>query len=668
MNPIPDDELLSAYLDGELSEADRARAERLLAEQPEARQLLEDLRAIRGGFEGLPAHRLEQDFPARVLRGAEREMLADESSQAADEAPAEGHRSAIAPSPPAAGQAPEGQAAEGQAPRSLQRSFTIARWRRPMAWAGLALAAGLLLMVFDRNRQAPNPRDQLAHAPSAGGEMRAANEPASPADAAPHFARDPASAQAGRDAPAKAEKRLDQEAIREGDAALADKPAGLGGRAAGRPESAAEVAAPKAAAAMPAPRGDVAKTAGQKPAPAPAAGPAPASRSESLELRQSEMTRNEAQAAELSLYDVEFKQDGKLVSEPLGENTLIVWCDVDADVADQPEFRQMLASNQIAWEPDRPIDWAGKAAPSDRTPAIELKSGDKKKVAGEAGDEGADKKSRGAAAAGASAQQQRSDRERRLRRLAEPRSGDAKQQTFERAQAVAETLSESDSDYVLVEATEEQLKAVLTEIDRHPEMFLSVNVEPAAEVPAQQAYRSYNRGRASLPQDKTARLSKDAREAKPKEAGAAAAVSEKEAVPQAGVAGKTQLGRAQRVVILQQSVQTSEETAERGKSDLSDAGSAKQEAQTESLPRKDRGKQSALGAKAKAATQEAMPAKPKALAAPTDSTKPDGEAPPAESGFGAQAGRGYQQALFIFRRVSSPEADSAPVEAGKQPQ
>ena len=662
MNPIPDDELLSAYLDGELSEADGARAERLLAEQPEARQLLEDLRAIRGGFEGLPAHRLEQDFPARVLRSAEREMLADESSQAADKTPAEGNRSAIAPPLPAVG-----QAAVGRAPPSLQPSFTFARWRRPMAWAGLALAAGLLLMVFDRNRQAPDPQDQVAHAPSAGSEMRAANEPGSPsADAVPLFARDPASAKMGRDESGKAEKRLNQEAVREADAALADMPAGLGGRAAGRPESAAE-AAPKAAAPMPAPRGDVAETAGQKPA--PAAGPAPARRSGSFELRQSEMTRNEAQAAELSLYDVEFKQDGKLVSEPLGENTLIVWCDVDADVADQPEFRQMLASNQIAWEPDRPSDPTGKAASSDRTPAIELKSGGEKKIADEAADESVDKKSRGAAVAGASAQQRLSDRERRLRRLAESRSGDAKQQSVERAQVVAETLSESNSDYVLVEATEEQLKAVLTEIDRHPEMFLSVNVEPAAEVPAQQAYRSYNRGRASLPQDKMGRLSKDAREAKPKEAGAAAAVKEKEATQQAGAARRLQAGRAQRVMILQQSAQTPEESAERDKSDFSDAGSAKQEAQVESLLRKDRGKQSALGVEAKAATKDATPAKPKALAAPAaDSAKPDDETSPAESSSGVQVGRGYQQALFIFRRVSSPEADFAPAEAGKKPQ
>ena len=43
MNSTPDDELISAYLDDELNEAERARVEAMLVEQPETRQLLEDL-------------------------------------------------------------------------------------------------------------------------------------------------------------------------------------------------------------------------------------------------------------------------------------------------------------------------------------------------------------------------------------------------------------------------------------------------------------------------------------------------------------------------------------------------------------------------------------------------------------------------------------------------
>ena len=40
---IPDDELISAYLDDELSPEDRARAEQLLVERPDLRRLLEEV-------------------------------------------------------------------------------------------------------------------------------------------------------------------------------------------------------------------------------------------------------------------------------------------------------------------------------------------------------------------------------------------------------------------------------------------------------------------------------------------------------------------------------------------------------------------------------------------------------------------------------------------------
>ena len=45
MNDLSQNELLSAYLDGEFSAAEQAEVERLLAARPAARQLLDDLRA-----------------------------------------------------------------------------------------------------------------------------------------------------------------------------------------------------------------------------------------------------------------------------------------------------------------------------------------------------------------------------------------------------------------------------------------------------------------------------------------------------------------------------------------------------------------------------------------------------------------------------------------------
>jgi hypothetical protein len=70
-----DDELLSAYLDGELSEAERVRVDQLLAERPDYRQVLEELKEIRGAVKSLPKYALDETFAARVLRRAEREML-----------------------------------------------------------------------------------------------------------------------------------------------------------------------------------------------------------------------------------------------------------------------------------------------------------------------------------------------------------------------------------------------------------------------------------------------------------------------------------------------------------------------------------------------------------------------------------------------------------------
>lgn len=74
MDHEQNDLLLSAYLDGELSADERAQVEQLLATSAEARQLVDELRAIRAGLQALPQHRLEPDFAKQVLRRAEQEQ------------------------------------------------------------------------------------------------------------------------------------------------------------------------------------------------------------------------------------------------------------------------------------------------------------------------------------------------------------------------------------------------------------------------------------------------------------------------------------------------------------------------------------------------------------------------------------------------------------------
>ena len=75
MNGVPDTELFSAYLDGELTADEQVRVEQILATSPEARQLLEELRALDSTLQGLPQEKLDEDLAARVLQVAERRML-----------------------------------------------------------------------------------------------------------------------------------------------------------------------------------------------------------------------------------------------------------------------------------------------------------------------------------------------------------------------------------------------------------------------------------------------------------------------------------------------------------------------------------------------------------------------------------------------------------------
>jgi hypothetical protein len=66
---------LSAYLDGELSPADLRAVEQLLAESAEARQLLEELRAVAEGLAALPRVAAPDTLSAAMRAAAERQML-----------------------------------------------------------------------------------------------------------------------------------------------------------------------------------------------------------------------------------------------------------------------------------------------------------------------------------------------------------------------------------------------------------------------------------------------------------------------------------------------------------------------------------------------------------------------------------------------------------------
>ena len=76
------EELLSAYVDGELPPQVRAAVDRWLEKSPEARQQVEDFRRLSRLFGDLPRTELPQEFAAEVLQVAERRMLLPDAAAA----------------------------------------------------------------------------------------------------------------------------------------------------------------------------------------------------------------------------------------------------------------------------------------------------------------------------------------------------------------------------------------------------------------------------------------------------------------------------------------------------------------------------------------------------------------------------------------------------------
>jgi putative zinc finger protein len=154
MTAEPREELISAYLDDELSADERAQVEKWLAESAEYRQLYEDLRAVRVSMQSLPRHKLDRDLGPAVLRRAERSVLSG------------AQRPAIA-------------AAVKPTPAELARQWWARGGKRRMLWPAAAIAAALLIAMFNTQRK-PAEREvaqrQVAqHAPRGETAMSAAS-------------------------------------------------------------------------------------------------------------------------------------------------------------------------------------------------------------------------------------------------------------------------------------------------------------------------------------------------------------------------------------------------------------------------------------------------------------------------------------------------------------
>jgi hypothetical protein len=126
------DELLSAYLDGELSADERAAVEARLATDPAAQQMLHELRSVSQSVQALPTQSLGRDLSEEVLRRAREAKL------------------------PLAGAAPAKSLSKGE-PASLAGELSKVRVfnsKRALAWAAMTLAAGLLIMFVQSGDKA----------------------------------------------------------------------------------------------------------------------------------------------------------------------------------------------------------------------------------------------------------------------------------------------------------------------------------------------------------------------------------------------------------------------------------------------------------------------------------------------------------------------------------
>ena len=130
-----DDELLSAYVDGELAGAELALVEQRLVDDPRAQNLVEELRALSQEMQSIPPQAVGDDLRATILQRAERAMLLGTEEQ------------------------------QSSRPHGAGSSR---RWM----WPAMALAATLLLTVFLPNAQ--QEEKPLASAKPVPGEPKQA--------------------------------------------------------------------------------------------------------------------------------------------------------------------------------------------------------------------------------------------------------------------------------------------------------------------------------------------------------------------------------------------------------------------------------------------------------------------------------------------------------------
>ena len=132
-NKTPE-ELIHGLIDGELTADEQVRAEQLLAERADLRQLHDDLRTLQTSLGSMPRHRAPVDLQAGVLARLEQTPRTAQAKPAAIDQPA---------------------------------LLRFPRGLRPWIWPAAALAAALVMMITNRDKQGELPEVADARRPAA---------------------------------------------------------------------------------------------------------------------------------------------------------------------------------------------------------------------------------------------------------------------------------------------------------------------------------------------------------------------------------------------------------------------------------------------------------------------------------------------------------------------
>jgi anti-sigma factor RsiW len=159
MNSHEREELLSAYLDDELSAEDRARVERWLADDAEYRRLHDELLSLRSDLQALPRHQLREDLAPAVLRRVEQQSQQSSTANTPAVPTAElPHRSGVA-------------------------EWWSRRSGRTIFWPAVAVAAALMVALFNTRMDERDVALEDSALKRESGEAASPKSATAPADA-----------------------------------------------------------------------------------------------------------------------------------------------------------------------------------------------------------------------------------------------------------------------------------------------------------------------------------------------------------------------------------------------------------------------------------------------------------------------------------------------------